>query len=342
MVRRLDLEAVPCPLCGTTPVVPRAWLGDVALGVPGRFALARCDTCGLWQQNPRVRVEQLDRAYPDDYPRHTGHPELPRLLRDAGPSVRWALATRLGYRHLDTSDANVAVRFRARCSMRRIIEHFPPWVGEGRLLDVGCATGKFLRLMTAVGWRVAGIEIDAAAAAKARAVSAEIFVGDPVDAPFTSSSFDVITSFHVLEHLPHPRAALTRMLSWLTPTGVMLIEVPNLGGVGGCLFGRYWSGLDFPRHLIHFTPVTMRAMVEAAGGRIIAERHRTKPRWLIRSLRHYLREARTPFAEIALRALDTRSGEGFVKLALEILLPAARLARLGEMVQYVIGRSESA
>ena len=74
-------------------------------------------------------------------------------------------------------------------------------------------------------------------------------------------------------------------------------------------------------------------MVEAAGGRVIAERHRTKPRWLIR---------RTPFAEAALRALDTRSGEGLVKLALEIALPAARLARLGEMVQYVIRRSEPA
>ena len=331
-----ELEAVPCPLCGAADVPPVAWLRDVALGVPGEFALARCRTCGLWQQNPRVRVDQLEGTYPDDYPRHLGDPELPRLVRDAGTAVRWALAARLGYRHLDAHEASPLARLWARGSMRRIVETFPPWIGEGRLLDVGCATGKFLRLMQSVGWRVAGIELDAAAAAKARGVTPDVFVGDPGAAPFAPKSFDVITSFHVVEHLPEPRAALARMLEWLAPGGLMIVEVPNVGGVGGRVFGRYWSGLDFPRHLTHFTPATMAAMVERAGGRVVEVRHRTKPRWLIRSARHWLRDRPGHPARLARAALDSRAGGGLVKLALELSLPAARRAGLGEMAQFVI------
>lgn len=333
-----DLEAVPCPLCGAAEVPPVAWLRDVALGVPGEFALARCRTCGLWQQNPRVRLDQLGQTYPDDYPRHLGDPELPKLVRQAGAAVRWALATRLGYRHLEAGEASPLARLWARASMRRIVEIFPPWTGQGRLLDVGCATGKFLRLMQSVGWRVAGIELDAAAASKARAVTPEIFEGDPTAAPFARHRFDVITSFHVVEHLPEPRAALARMLDWLSPDGVMIVEVPNVGGVGGRIFGRYWSGLDFPRHLTHFTPATMTAMVERAGGRVVDVRHRTKPRWLIRSGRHWLRDRPRASARWALAALDSRAGAGFVKLGLELALPLARRAGLGEMAQFVIRR----
>jgi len=338
----LELERVPCPLCGADDVRTLGWLRDVALGVPGEFALARCGACGLLQQNPRVRADLLELTYPDDYPRHLSDPAgLPRLVRDAGPAVRWALATRLGYRHLDTRDAGAAGRAQARLQRRRIEELFPPWTGAGRLLDVGCATGKYLALMKAVGWRVAGIEIDAAAAAKARAVTSEIFEGDPVDAPFAPGSFDVITSFHVVEHLPRPRVALARMLEWLAPGGVIVIEVPNAGGVGAHLFGRYWSGLDFPRHLVHFTPATMRAMVERAGGRVVAARHRTKPRWLTRSLRHWLRDRRGPASRLALAALDSRLGGGAAKLGLEVVLPVVRGLGFGEMTQYTLRRPDT-
>lgn len=335
---RFQLEAVPCPLCDAPDVRPRAWLRDVALGVPGEFALARCDACGLWQQNPRVCDAQLEQTYPDDYPRHAGMPELPKLLRETGPTVRWVLATRLGYAHLGVARPTATRRLAARLGERRIADAFPPWTGQGRLLDVGCATGKFLHAMAAVGWRVAGIELDAAAAAKARTVTPDLFAGDPLDAPFAPGSFDVVTSYHVVEHLPRPRATLRRILEWLAPGGLAIVEVPNVAGIGGRVFGRYWSGLDFPRHLIHFTPRTMSAMVERAGGRVVAVRHRTKPRWLIRSARHWLGDRRAPAARGALAALDSRVGGGLAKLALEALLPAARRAGLGEMTQYVIRR----
>src|SRR2546422_10790102 len=110
----------------------------------------------------------------------------------------------------------------------------------------------------------------------------DVFVGDPVEAPFAPGAFAVVTSFHVVEHLPRPLAALARMIGWLAPGGLLIVEEPNAGGAGGRLFGRYWSGLDFPRHLVHFTPATMTAMAGGAGRRGAAAPPRTKPRQLTR------------------------------------------------------------
>ena len=325
----LELEAVPCPLCGGRDVGILGWLGDVSLGVPGTFPLARCRGCGLLHQNPRVREDDLPRAYPDNYPPHTRDAEMPRILRRAGPAVRWALATWLGYRHLDATDAGPRARAWARLHRRKVRENFPPWIGQGRLLDVGCANGRFLHQMQIVGWRVAGIEIDPVAAAKARTVTPEIFVGDPLDAPFADGAFDVVTSFHVVEHLTRPLAALSRMIRWLAPSGLLIVEVPNAGGACGQLFGRYWSGLDFPRHLV----------VERAGGRVTAASHRTKPRYLTRSLRHWLRDQPGVRHRLGLAALDSRPGRTVTKLALEVLMPINRPLGLGEVVRYFIRRA---
>ena len=113
-----------------------------------------------------------------------------------------------------------------------------------------------------------------------------------MDAPFAPGSFDLVTAFHVLEHLPDPVGVLRRMLGWLAPGGIAVVEVPNVSGVGGRVFGRYWSGLEMPRHLVQFTPETMGALAERAGGRVVTAAHKTKPRYLIRSLR--LRARRLP------------------------------------------------
>jgi SAM-dependent methyltransferase len=180
------------------------------------------------------------------------------------------------------------------------------------------------------------VELDPVAAATARTVTPHVVVGDPAEVTLPPASFDVITAFHVVEHLPDPGQALRNMLDWLATGGLMIIEVPNVGGWGGRAFGRFWSGLDFPRHLVHFTPVTMKSLVERSGGVVVDEWHWSKPRWIIRSARFALAERGTPSARLALRGLDSRIGRGVVKLALEVFLKAAGPARRGEVVRYFI------
>ena len=335
----IALEAVACPLCGAGAFTPRGRLRDIALGVPGEFHLASCDRCGLVYQNPRVRADQLGLIYPDHYGPHAREPELSRILRDRGRSTRWVLSRWLGYPAVRTDDVRAVDRARARWRARRYQDEFPPWRGEGRLLDVGCASGRFLRQMSEIGWTVAGVEFDPEAARKARTVTAEIFEGDPMDAPFAPGRFDVVTAFHVIEHLPDPLGTLRRMLEWLAPGGLVIVEVPNVAGVGGRLFGRYWSGLDFPRHLTHFSPRTMTAMVERAGGRVVAARHSSKPRYLIWSLHHLFADRSGRVAAAGRAVVDSRLGKGALKLGLEVTLPLARGLGLGEVVRYSIVRA---
>src|SRR2546428_587924 len=304
-------------------------------------ARARSAYCGARAPPPSPPTVRLDtpsrhRAPPATSPPHRRDAGMPGMLGPGGPAVRWALATWLGYQHLATSPPGATARAWARLHRRKIRENFPPWIGQGRLLDVGCANGRFLHQMKMVGWRVAGVEIDPVAAAKAKAVTPDVFVGDPVKAPFATGAFDVVTSFHVVEHLPRPLAALARMIGWLAPGGLLIVEVPNAGGARSPLVRRHLNRLGFPRPLVHFTPATMTAMVERAGGRVVAASHRTKPRYLTRSLRHWLREQPGARHRLTLAALDSRLGRGVAKLTLELLMPINRPLGLGAVVRYFI------
>jgi SAM-dependent methyltransferase len=322
----LELEQIACPLCGEGSATTLFEQRDFALGVPGRYSLVRCPRCGLLYQNPRIRMDQLELAYPANYPPHTKDPEISRVARRLGPAGRRVLARRLGYRHLDPGELPLAARLRTAVTGRRVVKAFVPWVGQGRLLDVGCAMGRFMGLMQSVGWTVSGIEIDPDAAARARQVTPRVFHGDPMDAPFAPGSFDLVTAFHVLEHLPDPVGVLRRMLGWLAPGGIVVVEVPNVSGVGGRVFG----------HLVQFTPETMGLLAERAGGRVVAAEHKTKPRYLIRSLRFALDDYQGHGARLARTLVDSRLGGGVLKLLLELTLPIARPLRLGEAVRYVI------
>lgn len=336
VVESLALETVACPLCAGRACIALFRQRDLALGVPGEFTLSRCDDCGLLYQNPRVRADALDRAYPANYAAHVREPEPTRTLRDLRPAVHWLLARRLGYRHLDLRGISPRDKARALLARRRILKAFPPWLGQGRLLDVGCASGKFLRQMREVGWSVAGIELDAEAAALARAVTPRIVVGDPATVTLPAASVDLVTAFHVLEHLPDPLGTLRNMLGWLAPGGLVIVEVPNVAGVGGVVFGRYWCGLDLPRHLVHFSPRTMTAMVERAGGRVLRVEHRTKPRYVIRSMMRWLEERSDPLSRLGRRLVAHRVGRGLVKIGLELAMPLARPLRRGEAVRYFV------
>jgi SAM-dependent methyltransferase len=190
--------------------------------------------------------------------------------------------------------------------------------------------------------RVSGIELDPVAAAKARSVTAEVTIGDPAEVTLPSASVDVITAFHVVEHLPDPAEAIRRMLGWLAPGGWLIIEVPNVSGWRGALFDRHWSGLDFPRHLIHFMPATMHALVERCGGRVVDEWHWSKPRSIIRSGRFWLAAREGGGARAARAALDSRLGGGLLKHSLEAVLKVAGPARRGEVVHYVVRHARPA
>ncbi len=143
-----------------------------------------------------------------------------------------------------------------------------------RLLDYGTGTGYFTDYMVRKGFQAQGIEIDEGA----RKYGREKF-GIKVDAPvalfdeLAPDSFDVISLWHVLEHLYDPKKYLKRFNELLDEHGKLIIAVPNHKSTDAAAYGADWAAYDVPRHLWHFSPLTMRKMVEMAGFRVVATRH---------------------------------------------------------------------
>jgi SAM-dependent methyltransferase len=135
---------------------------------------------------------------------------------------------------------------------------------------VGCGSGGFLRVATALGYDARGIEFDPSAAALAQANGFEVQVGTISEADVAAASVDQITLNHVIEHLYEPVAALQRMGDWLRQGGRIWLQTPNVDGAGAQRYGGDWRGLEPPRHLVMFGPRSLRLALERAGFERIA------------------------------------------------------------------------
>jgi SAM-dependent methyltransferase len=135
----------------------------------------------------------------------------------------------------------------------------------GSLLDVGSGTGEVLLSARERGWRVQGVEPERTAATMARDRGLPVTIASLEDSGLPERSFDVVSAFHVLEHLPDSRAFLRTLARWARPGGFVVIEVPNFASVQRRRLAQRWTGLRPREHLVHFTPETLKATFAAAG-----------------------------------------------------------------------------
>lgn len=125
---------------------------------------------------------------------------------------------------------------------------------KGALLDIGAGTGDFLVVAKKEGWKTTGIE--PSLKAKSIAISKGVdFVDNLTD--LNDHSFDIITMWHVLEHVPNLEEYLVALKRLLKPTGTILIAVPNFKSFDANYYGRFWAAYDVPRHIWHFSKVTI-------------------------------------------------------------------------------------
>lgn len=130
----------------------------------------------------------------------------------------------------------------------KIIERLQP--EKGHLLDIGAGTGHFLDLAQKSKWQVTGIEPNEGArkAASSKGIS---FKNDIQS--IDKNSFDVITMWHVLEHVPDLEEQIKQLKRVLKPDGIIIIAVPNFRSFDATYYKRFWAGFDVPRHLWHFS-----------------------------------------------------------------------------------------
>ncbi|WP_162126838.1 class I SAM-dependent methyltransferase [Flavobacterium phycosphaerae] len=121
---------------------------------------------------------------------------------------------------------------------------------KGKLLDIGAGTGDFLVVAKNDGWQITGIE--PSPKAKTIAINKGVTFADSL-AMLEDNSFDVITMWHVLEHVPNLEEYISELKRLLKPSGTIVIAVPNFKSFDANFYGKYWAAFDVPRHLWHFS-----------------------------------------------------------------------------------------
>jgi len=118
-------------------------------------------------------------------------------------------------------------------------------------------------------WKVAGLEFNPVAVEYARQVRGlDVYTGELPQLDWPAATYDVITMWHVLEHLPDPIRVLAEVRRLLRPDGLFIVAVPMRDSAEAQFFGPTWAGYDVPRHLITFTRLSLTQLLTQAGFRV--------------------------------------------------------------------------
>jgi 2-polyprenyl-3-methyl-5-hydroxy-6-metoxy-1,4-benzoquinol methylase len=264
------LETVPCACCGSAShEVYLRGVKELYNGLDAWFDVVRCLDCGHCFTNPRPTRETIGCFYPDSARYYQPRVQRTEKARETRSALRRSiLANHFKYNFRKFPQV---IDFLPFILLRRrfLLAHLPRFVPQGRLLDVGCAWGGYLLRMRHLGWEVCGIELNAAAADYARdTLGLDVHAGSFADLSYPDASFDVIHLSMVLEHLHDPAAALSSIRRMLRPGGQLILSVPDISGVEARFFREKAYTLQVPQHLHHFTPESIRRLLQRAGFRV--------------------------------------------------------------------------
>lgn len=239
-VAGVEMVYVNCALCGKndTQTLYEPWNTEVDLrtvlsasgGVRGTQYIVKCNHCGLIYANPRPRAEEVIDGYSS---------AIDEIYVGAA-------AGRTG-------------------TFRRCVELVDKYAARGKLLDVGCAAGFFVKAASDAGWDAMGVEpCRWLANYGINELGVKVLPLTLSEAKFPDHSFDVVTIWDVLEHVPDPLAELHEIFRILRPGGLFMVNYPDAGTWQAKLAGKHWW-FYLSVHLTYFTRDTVQAMMRKAG-----------------------------------------------------------------------------
>lgn len=225
-----------CPVCQSRTLKPFRQCKDFTVSHE-TFPVMLCAECSLGITSPRPDSEKLGDYYKsEEYISHSG--KSSGLM---GPLYKVARQFALNWK-------------------TRIISRYQK---KGVVLDFGCGTGEFLGALKEKGWTTNGVEPSELARKKA-----EAHTGQPMHESLneiTGKKFNVITAWHVLEHVPDLSATIQSLKSSLEKDGTIFIAVPNYESPDAEKYQNDWAAYDVPRHLWHFSKSSMTKLLKSNG-----------------------------------------------------------------------------
>jgi 2-polyprenyl-3-methyl-5-hydroxy-6-metoxy-1,4-benzoquinol methylase len=206
------------------------------------FKLTKCLECGLLYTMPQPHIKSLARYY--DSEEYTSH-----------NTSKWSLKNLIYLQ---------ARRFALSLKLRMIERYFK----KGRILDIGGGTGEFLNHCRKRGWDVIGIEPSSIARENAFVTHGLEFLESVEILETEEESMDVITMWHVLEHMEDPAKQFQINYRLLKPGGLLVVALPNYESWEADYYGKFWAAYDVPRHLFHFSQKSLTQLSEKSGFRI--------------------------------------------------------------------------
>lgn len=192
------------------------------------FNLMACNACNFVFTNPRPKQDEIGRYYQvENYISHTG---------------------------TQTGLVNKLYHFARKFTLKQKLNLVNSLVKKGTLLDIGCGTGNFLQVVKSNGWRVTGVEPDPAARKLAIETCGENIHEEAFLNQENINKYDIITMWHVLEHVHELDKRLQQLKKLLQPGGRLIVAVPNCASKDAAHYQAFWGAYDVPRHLYHFTP----------------------------------------------------------------------------------------
>ncbi len=227
-----------CPVCQSQTFEKYLTVKDYTVSQE-QFKIVTCKKCGFRFTNPRPDGKAIGEYYKaESYISHSNTSK--GLISKIYQEVR---------------------KFTLKGKLNLINKLSPT---KGKLLDVGCGTGMFLSITHEDGWKVNGIEPDR----KARAIAEEtnkIKITEEILSSFQNEKFEVITLWHVLEHVHELNATIDWLKERLSKDGSLIIAVPNHESKDAEIYQEQWAAYDVPRHLYHFSQKSIKQLFANHG-----------------------------------------------------------------------------
>ena len=238
----MTMRYIKCQVCNSAKHRTLFRTRDYDSGGKTVFNVVKCDKCGFIYLNPQPDDKMLSKFYVFDY-----------------------YGNQSFFHKIFVFINQFIIKNKADLILKK---------KKGKILDVGCGDGDFLKFMKDHGWGTYGIEPSSSGAKLAKGkLNGKIYNTVLEKAKFPNNFFDAVTIWHVLEHVDNPGKMIKEVERIMKRNGLLIIAVPNIGSIQAKIGGKKWFHLDVPRHLHHFSTKTLKALMKSNGFKVDKVQH---------------------------------------------------------------------